>query len=208
MPRRILGIDPGLTRCGLGIVDAHGRQRVEFVHVSVVTSAPGDELQRRLRLLADGIEAVLDEFKPDAIALERVFAQQNLPSVMGVAQISGVILVAAERRGIAAVLHTPSEVKAAVTGYGSAEKKQVGTMVQRILRLDDIPKPADAADALALAICSAWKSPLDALTPARGQTPAQRAVASAGRPADAPTTAQSAWLAAERAAKSRGRRVR
>lgn len=208
MPRRILGIDPGLTRCGLGIVDAHGRQRVEFVHVSVVTSAPGEELQRRLRLLADGIEAVLDEYKPDAIALERVFAQQNLPSVMGVAQISGVVLVAAERRGIVAAMHTPSEVKAAVTGYGSAEKKQVGTMVQRILRLEEIPKPADAADALALAICSAWKSPLDALAPPGGQTATARAAAPAARPKDAPTAAQSAWLAAERAAKTRGRRVR
>ncbi|PPF47328.1 crossover junction endodeoxyribonuclease RuvC [Pseudoclavibacter sp. AY1F1] len=208
MPRRILGIDPGLTRCGLGIVDAHGRQRVEFVHVSVVTSAPGDELPRRLRLLADGIEAILDEFAPDAIALERVFAQQNLPSVMGVAQISGVVLVAAERRGIAAAMHTPSEVKAAVTGYGSAEKKQVGTMVQRILRLDEIPKPADAADALALAICSAWKSPLDALASAGNRAPAERAAASAPRSKDAPTAAQSAWLAAERAAKTRSRRVR
>lgn len=208
MSRRILGIDPGLTRCGLGIVDAHGRARVEFVHVSVVTSAPGEELQRRLRLLADGIEAVIDEYKPDAIALERVFAQQNLPSVMGVAQISGVVLVAAERRGIVAAMHTPSEVKAAVTGYGSAEKKQVGTMVQRILRLEEIPKPADAADALALAICSAWKSPLGALTPAGGQTATARAAAPGARSKDAPTAAQSAWLAAERAAKTRGRRVR
>lgn len=209
MPRRILGIDPGLTRCGLGIVDAHGRQRVDFVHVSVVTSSPGDELPRRLRLLADGIEAVLDEFKPDAIALERVFAQQNLPSVMGVAQISGVVLVAAERRAVAASMYTPSEVKAAVTGYGSAEKKQVGTMVQRILRLDEIPKPADAADALALAICSAWKSPLDGLASAGGRAPAERAAAVASpRSKDAPTAAQSAWLAAECAAKTRGRRVR
>ncbi|WP_371031368.1 crossover junction endodeoxyribonuclease RuvC [Pseudoclavibacter sp. JSM 162008] len=209
MPRRILGIDPGLTRCGLGIVDVHGRQRVEFVHVSVVTSSPADELPRRLRLLADGIEAILDEYTPDAIALERVFAQQNLPSVMGVAQISGVVLVAAERRGIAAALHTPSEVKAAVTGYGSAEKKQVGTMVQRILRLDEMPKPADAADALALAICSAWKTPLGtAAGSAAEAAPLRRAPAAAGRTPEVPTAAQSAWLAAERAAKTRGRRVR
>lgn len=208
MPRRILGIDPGLTRCGLGIVDVHGRQRLEFVHVSVVTSSPGDELPRRLRVLSDGIDKILDDFQPDSIALERVFAQQNLPSVMGVAQISGVVLVTAERRGISSALHTPSEVKAAVTGYGSAEKQQVGTMVQRILRLDAIPKPADAADALALAICSAWKSPLGAASAAATRASAPQQSGNASHQRDAPTAAQSAWLAAERAAKSRGRRVR
>lgn len=153
---RIIGIDPGLTRCGIGVVTAGAGRRVTFEHVEVLGSPATAELPVRLHQLGSAIERLLDGEKPAAIALERVFAQQNLPSVMGVAQISGVVMFLAERRGIPVALYTPNEVKAQVTGYGSADKAQVTTMVTRLLGLAAPPKPADAADALALAITHAW----------------------------------------------------
>jgi crossover junction endodeoxyribonuclease RuvC len=126
-----------------------------------------------MRLLAvrDELAAVMDRVKPDVVAIERVFAQHNVRSVMGTAQVAGIALMLAAERGIAVALHTPSEVKAAVTGYGRADKKQVTEMITRILKLDAPPKPADAADALALAICHAWKGSLASVT----ETAAQRA---------------------------------
>ena len=173
---RVLGIDPGLTRCGVGIVDVGRDRRATLVHVSVLRTSPDAPLERRLLALGDGIEALLDEHRPEAVAIERVFAQNNVSTVMGIAQISGVALVAAARRDLVVGMHTPSEVKAAVTGYGAADKRQVTTMIQRILRLDAPPKPADAADALALAVCHAWRGPLAAgPAAAEGETAAQRA---------------------------------
>ncbi|MWV49751.1 crossover junction endodeoxyribonuclease RuvC [Rathayibacter sp. VKM Ac-2803] len=173
---RVLGIDPGLTRCGVGIVDVARDRRATLVHVSVLRTPTDDALERRLLALGDGIEALLDEHRPDAVAIERVFAQNNVRTVMGIAQISGVALVAAARRSLPVGMHTPSEVKAAVTGYGAADKRQVTAMIQRVLRLDAPPTPADAADALALAVCHAWRAPL-ASGPVAGadETPAQRA---------------------------------
>jgi crossover junction endodeoxyribonuclease RuvC len=173
---RVLGIDPGLTRCGVGIVDVGRDRRATLVHVSVLRTPADAPLERRLLTLGDGIEALLDEHRPDAVAIERVFAQNNVSTVMGIAQISGVALVAAARRDLVVGMHTPSEVKAAVTGYGAADKRQVTTMIQRILRLDAPPKPADAADALALAVCHAWRGPIAAgPAAAEGETAAQRA---------------------------------
>ena len=179
---RIIGIDPGLTRCGIGVVTAGAGRRVTFEHVEVLGSPATAELPARLYQLGSAIERLLDGEKPAAIALERVFAQQNLPSVMGVAQISGVVMFLAERRGIPVALYTPNEVKAQVTGYGSADKTQVTTMVTRLLRLGAPPKPADAADALALAITHAWHlsrgGSADRSSQGRataGETPAQRA---------------------------------
>ena len=173
---RVLGIDPGLTRCGVGIVDVSRDRRATLVHVTVLRTPPDDALERRLLALGDGLEALLDEHRPDAVAIERVFAQNNVSTVMGIAQISGVALVAAARRDLVVGMHTPSEVKAAVTGYGAADKRQVTTMIQRILRLDAPPKPADAADALALAVCHAWRGPVAAgPAAAEGETAAQRA---------------------------------
>lgn len=173
---RVLGIDPGLTRCGVGIVDVGRDRRATLVHVSVLRTPVDDALERRLLALGDGIEALLDEHRPDAVAIERVFAQNNVRTVMGIAQISGVALVAAARRSLPVGMHTPSEVKAAVTGYGAADKRQVTTMIQRVLRLDAPPTPADAADALALAVCHAWRAPLASGPSAPdGETPAQRA---------------------------------
>ncbi|MCJ1687220.1 crossover junction endodeoxyribonuclease RuvC [Rathayibacter sp. VKM Ac-2927] len=173
---RVLGIDPGLTRCGVGIVDVGRDRRATLVHVSVLRTPTDAPLERRLLALGDGIEALLDEHRPEAVAIERVFAQNNVSTVMGIAQISGVALVAAARRDLVVGMHTPSEVKAAVTGYGAADKRQVTTMIQRILRLDAPPKPADAADALALAVCHAWRGPIAAgPAAAEGETAAQRA---------------------------------
>ena len=177
----MLGVDPGLTRCGVGVVDVAGDRSARLVHVSVIRTAPELPLEQRLLAIGTGIAALLDEFSPSAVALERVFAQQNLRTVMGTAQASGVTLMEAARRGLAVGLHTPSEVKAAVTGYGAADKAQVGAMVARILGLDEVPKPADAADALALALCHAWRgAPASAVATAT-LTPAQRAWRAAER---------------------------
>lgn len=206
MAHRILGIDPGLTRCGAGVVDYGTDRRMRLVHVEVVRTATGTDLPERLDHIGGAIERLMDEYQPDVCAIERVFAEQrNLNTVIGVAQVIGVALREAQRRGIRSQLHTPSEVKAAVSGYGQAEKAQVGEMVRRILRLDAPPKPADAADALALAICAGWKSPIAQLRPAartHGSGLEQRA------PSKGVTPAQEAWLAAERASNSGRRRLR
>lgn len=176
MTLRVLGIDPGLTRCGVGVVEVDAQRRATLVDVQVIRTAPDLVLELRLLALGRGLEALIDEHRPDAMAIERVFAQQNVRSVMGVAQVSGLALRAAAEREIPVTLHTPSEVKAAVTGYGSADKKQVGTMVARLLGLAEAPRPADAADALALAICHAWRgAPVAARASSGSLTPAQRA---------------------------------
>lgn len=177
---RVLGIDPGLTRCGIGVVDVARDRSATLVHVGVVRSQPGDPIETRLAAIAAGIRGVVDRHSPAVIAVERVFAQQNLHTVMGTAQASGIALLVAGERGLPAATHTPSEVKAAITGYGSADKRQVQTMVARILRLDELPKPADAADALALALCHAWRGG-PASAPSAPLTPAQRAWADAER---------------------------
>ncbi|PPF11883.1 crossover junction endodeoxyribonuclease RuvC [Rathayibacter sp. AY1C7] len=190
---RVLGIDPGLTRCGVGIVDVSRDRRATLVHVTVLRTPPDNALERRLLALGDGLEALLDEHRPDAVAIERVFAQNNVSTVMGIAQISGVALVAAARRGLPVGMHTPSEVKAAVTGYGAADKRQVTAMIQRVLRLDAPPRPADAADALALAVCHAWRAPL---APSSGSAGAGADGAAGG------TAAQRAWRAAEAASRT------
>ena len=176
----MLGIDPGLTRCGVGVVDVAPDRSATLVHVGVVRSDPASPIESRLAKIAAGIRAVVDEYAPSVIAVERVFAQQNRHSVMGTAQASGIALLIAGERGIPAATHTPSEVKAAITGYGSADKRQVQTMVARVLRLDALPTPADAADALALALCHAWRGG-SAAAPSAPLTPAQRAWADAER---------------------------
>ena len=153
----MLGIDPGLTRCGVGVVDVDPMRRGTLVHVGVIRTPVDAPIGERLAAVAAGIRAVIAEHNPDAVAVERVFAQQNSHTVMGTAQVSGVAIVAASRAGCAVALHTPSEVKAAVTGSGRADKAQVGAMVTRLLGLAEMPRPADAADALALAICHVWR---------------------------------------------------
>ena len=174
MTLRVLGIDPGLTRCGVGVVDVEPNRTATLVHVRVIKTPPELELERRLLAIAEEIAAVLDEYQPNAVAIERMFAQHNVRTVMGTAQASGVALHFAASRGLGVGFHTPSEVKAAVTGYGSADKRQVGSMVARVLRLEKIPGPADAADALAIALCHAWKGPARSGA-ASSLTPAQEA---------------------------------
>ncbi|PLW65867.1 crossover junction endodeoxyribonuclease RuvC, partial [Streptomyces sp. DJ] len=154
---RVLGVDPGLTRCGIGVVDGAPGRPLRMVAVGVVRTPADETVDRRLVRIEEGIEAWLDEHRPEAVAVERVFAQHNVRTVMGTAQASAVAMLCAARRGLPVALHTPSEVKAAVTGSGRADKAQVGAMVTRILRLDAPPKPADAADALALAVCHIWR---------------------------------------------------
>ncbi|MER6118323.1 crossover junction endodeoxyribonuclease RuvC [Streptomyces sp. A0642] len=156
---RVLGVDPGLTRCGVGVVEGVAGRPLTMIGVGVVRTAADTELGHRLVAIERGIEQWLDEHRPEFVAVERVFAQHNVRTVMGTAQASAVAMLCASRRGIPVALHTPSEVKAAVTGSGRADKAQVGAMVTRLLRLDAPPKPADAADALALAICHIWRAP-------------------------------------------------
>ncbi len=174
MTVRVLGVAPGLTRCGVGVVDVAPDRTAKLVHVEVLRTPADQALELRLLTIGRGIERLLDAHRPQAFALERVFAQQNVPSVMGVAQISGIALLLAAERSVPIGLHTPSEVKAAVTGYGNADKRQVTAMVARLLGLAELPKPADAADALAIAICHAWRR--GPVAPEAGpMTPAQRA---------------------------------
>ncbi|MDT7548806.1 MAG: crossover junction endodeoxyribonuclease RuvC [Actinomycetota bacterium] len=158
---RVLGVDPGLTRCGLGVVDG-APGRAVLVAFGVATTPSDAPLGQRLVALEATFEEWLDAHRPDAVAVERVFSQANVRTVMGTAQAGAVAITCAARRGLPVVLHTPSEVKAAVTGSGRADKAQVGVMVARLLRLDAPPKPADAADALALAICHLWRAPAQA----------------------------------------------
>jgi crossover junction endodeoxyribonuclease RuvC len=174
-PLRVLGIDPGLTRCGLGVVDVSPNRTASLVHVGVARSAPTDPIEKRLAAIAAGIREVLVAHQPHVVAVERVFAQNNLHSVMGTAQASGIALMLAAEHGLTAATHTPSEVKAAITGYGSADKLQVQTMVARVLRLDTLPQPADAADALAIALCHAWRGGAVASSGESTLTPAQKA---------------------------------
>lgn len=181
---RILGVDPGLTRCGVGVIEV-GRPPRCIAYDAIRTYAD-DPIDARLLAVADGLDSWIDTHSPDAIAVERVFAQHNVQTVIGVAQVAGLALVAAARRGIPVAMHTPSEVKAAVTGFGNAPKEQVQQMVARILGLTEIPKPADAADALALAITQQFRQGAPAATGASAQTPAQRAWAEAERAARRP----------------------
>jgi crossover junction endodeoxyribonuclease RuvC len=157
---RVLGVDPGLTRCGLGVVDGGGGRTVSAVAVDVVRTAADLPVERRLAIIADTVEEWIANHRPDVVAIERVFSQHNVRTVMGTAQAGGVVALLAARAGLPVRFHTPSEVKAAVTGSGRADKAQVTAMVTRLLGLSVAPSPADAADALALAICHCWRAPL------------------------------------------------
>ncbi|RYC13837.1 crossover junction endodeoxyribonuclease RuvC [Nocardioides zhouii] len=154
---RVLGIDPGLTRCGVGVVDGSVGRPLTMVDVGVIRTSASLPVAERLVTIERGLDAWIEEHRPDAVAVERVFARSDSSTIMGTAQASGIALVVAARRGLPIAMHTPSEVKAAVSGNGRADKAQVGAMVVRILRLSEPPKPADAADALALAITHLWR---------------------------------------------------
>ncbi|HJQ89738.1 MAG TPA: crossover junction endodeoxyribonuclease RuvC [Propionibacteriaceae bacterium] len=152
-----MGIDPGLTRCGLGVVDGVPGRQPLMVAFDVIGTPAELDIARRLLAIEEIIEAWVSRYRPTAVAIERVFAQHNVQTVMGTAQAAGVAMLVSARHGIPVSLHTPSEVKASITGSGRAPKEQVGAMVTKILKLQDPPKPPDAADALALAICHVWR---------------------------------------------------
>ena len=154
---RVLGVDPGLTRCGLGVIDGVLGRAPALVAADVLRTSAADDIAARLLALEAGIEEWLAVHRPDAVAVERVFSQHNVRTVMGTAQAGAVAIVCAARHGLPVGLHTPSEVKAAVTGSGRAGKDQVTAMVMRLLRMNERPRPADTADALALAICHLWR---------------------------------------------------
>lgn len=191
---RVMGIDPGITRCGLGVVDVDGSRRATLVYVGVARSNKDIATHFRLRTIADAIDNVIAQYQPEVVAIERVFAQDNLQSVTTTMQVMGAAMTCVARAALPMAVHTPSEVKSAVSGNGNADKAQVQAMVSRILRLSKPPKPADAADALAIAICHAWRgtgllgvgddssvsvSISGRLTSKGSMTPAQRAWAEA-----------------------------
>lgn len=157
---RVMGVDPGLTRCGLSVVEGGQGRQVIALDVDVVRTGADEPLSRRLLAISDTVDHWMDTHRPEVIAIERVFANANANTAMGTAQVGGVIALAAAKRDIAVHFHTPSEVKAAVTGNGRADKAQVTAMVTKILALQQKPTPADAADALALAICHCWRAPM------------------------------------------------
>jgi crossover junction endodeoxyribonuclease RuvC len=154
---RVLGVDPGLTRCGVGIVEGSIGKALSLIEVGVILTPTDSPLDQRLLELDQQLSQWVNMWKPDVIAVERVFSQHNVRTVMGTGQAAGIALLIAAKAGIPVMMHTPSEVKASVTGSGRANKVQVATMVQKILNLDTIPKPVDATDALALAICHIWR---------------------------------------------------
>jgi crossover junction endodeoxyribonuclease RuvC len=154
---RVLGVDPGLTRCGIGVIDGEPGRPLTLVATDVIRTDAGYDIAARLLALEQQIECWLTAYRPDAVAVERVFSQHNVRTAMGTAQAGAIAIVCAARRGLPVALHTPSEVKAAVTGSGRAGKAQVTQMVTRLLALADPPRPADSADALALAICHLWR---------------------------------------------------
>ncbi|CAL8897694.1 crossover junction endodeoxyribonuclease RuvC [Kocuria varians] len=200
--RRVLAVDPGLTRCGFAVVDMSPQRTGSFVHVQVSGTKAHEALERRVLTIMETAEELIERFRPDVVAVERVFAQNNAPTVVGTAQATGVVIAAAARRGIPVAWHTPSEVKAAVTGDGSADKESVNRMVVRILRLDAPPRPADAADALALAVCHGWRGGVAGVNAAE-----QTSTHSGSRPARPGasatlTPAQQAWRQAETASRS------
>jgi crossover junction endodeoxyribonuclease RuvC len=157
----VLGIDPGLSRCGYGCVEANGRGG-RATAVGVLSTAPSDPLPDRLAALDRELRALLADLRPDAVAVERLFFQVNARTAMAVGQASGLVLAAAAQAGCQVAQYTPNEVKQAVAGYGSAPKEQVQRMVQALLGLPELPRPPDAADALALALCHLAMAPLRA----------------------------------------------
>ena len=154
---RVLGVDPGLTRCGVGIVEGAIGSSLSLIEVGVILTPTDAPLEQRLLDLDQQLSEWVNLWKPDVIAVERVFSQHNVRTVMGTGQAAGIALLIAAKAGIPVMMHTPSEVKASVTGSGRANKAQVAAMVQKVLNLETIPKPVDATDALALAICHIWR---------------------------------------------------
>jgi crossover junction endodeoxyribonuclease RuvC len=168
--RRVLGIDPGLTRCGYAVVDGRGPGAAVAVALGVIRTSATDPLPQRLAAVRAELAALIVEFAPAAVAVEQVFFQANVRTAMSVGQVSGLALAEAAAAGCDVVQYTPSQVKDAVAGYGGADKAQVQKMVQARLGLARPPKPADAADAAALALCHLAIAPVRARLAAAGVT--------------------------------------
>jgi crossover junction endodeoxyribonuclease RuvC len=168
----VVGIDPGLSRCGYGAV-VRERAGLRAVAAGVITTPPSDPLPARLAALAAELRSLFADLRPEAVAVERVLFQANARTAMGVGQASGLALVAAADCGASVTQYSPNEVKLAVVGYGSASKAQMQAMVQAILHLPVTPEPPDAADALALAIChlggAALRGRIEAALPTGGE---------------------------------------
>lgn len=198
---RVLAVDPGLTRCGVAVVQGLGGARVQMVTVGVIRTSSSEDLPRRLFELHTELERVFERTQPDMVAVERMFARNDVSTIMCTAQASAVPMLAAAKRNLPVSLYTPSEVKAAVTGNGRAEKAQVTSMVTRILDLPTAPKPADAADALALGICHLWKGAVGAKI--AGANAHSQLTPAARQYQEAAKAAQRASQSAARAARSR-----
>lgn len=149
---RILGIDPGVATIGFGVIDAD-RTRQQLVQYGVITTPAGLPLSRRLLQISEDMRELLATFSPDEVAVEELFFSKNITTGIAVAHGRGVVLLEVERAGVPLYEYTPMQVKQAVAGYGGADKKQVMLMTQRLLKMKQIPRPDDAADALAIAIC-------------------------------------------------------
>lgn len=149
----VLGIDPGLTRCGYAVLSMSSAQDITAIAIGVLRTSPSHDLPDRLAEIHREVESLIGEFKPNAVAVEQVFFQNNVRTAMGVGQASGIVLALASRAGCVVAQYTPSQVKNTVAGWGSASKDQVARMVQQRLRLEAVPEPADAADAAAIALC-------------------------------------------------------
>lgn len=155
----VLGIDPGVSRCGYGCVTGAAGASLRAEAVGVITTAPGDALPHRLAQLQAELRSLIAELRPEVVVVERVFFQTNVRTAMSVGQASGLALAAASAAGCEVAQYTANEVKQAVAGFGGADKGQVQRMVQSLLGLAEVPKPADAADALALAVCHLARAP-------------------------------------------------
>lgn len=199
---RVMGIDPGLTRCGVGVIDVDETRRARLVSVEVARSSPALATHFRLRDIGRQIREALKRAQPDVVAIERVFAHDNLQSVTTTMQAMGVAMMVIAEAGLPLAVHTPSEVKASITGSGTADKKQVQHMVARILRLAEVPRPADAADSLAIAICHAWRG--TGLLGAREDGQVNISTSGGGSSKGELTAAQRQWAEAVAASRRKG----
>lgn len=155
---RVLGIDPGLTRCGFAVVDVESTRRVSLVQADVIRTPKESEIGARLFAIESRLVELVEQYAPTHMAVEQVFSQHNVQTVIGTAQAAGIAALVAARANVPFTFHTPSEVKAAVTGSGRADKTQVAAMVSRIVGRP-LTGPADLTDAVALAICHGWRFP-------------------------------------------------
>lgn len=199
---RVMGIDPGITRCGLGVIDVDNSRRVSLIHVDVARSQSDMATHLRLKIIADAIKDVIDTYDPDVVAIERVFAQENLQSVTTTMQVMGVAMLLVAQADKPMAVHTPSEVKAAVSGNGNASKAQIQHMVQRIVGMDHVLRPADAADSVAIAICHAWRG--DGLQGEGDDGTVSVSLSGKVRASTKLTPAQQAWANAQAQARRKG----